>query len=164
MIRPIAGVMPQRQKGAVFFVSLMLLIILSLLAVSAAQVTSLQERMANIYRADLTAFENAEARLRRTEATLLDDVDLCSKLDPYAVTDWQANPAGTAATATIVNIAKGPNARGFALRGSSQVGLALTGGDVNCTFFTIAVIDHDTPNTPGAPRTSTSIVQANFVP
>lgn len=151
----------RHQRGAVFFVSMMLLIILSLLAISAAQVTGLQERMAGVYRADYVAFENAEGRLRQTERSLLTEADPCFKADVDAVSGWQANPAGTDATSTIRNLAVGESARAFAWRGSSQTGIARTGGDAQCSYFSVSVIDHDAP---GADRTSSAIVQSIFVP
>ena len=161
MIKSHPGTTPQRQKGAVFFVSLMLLIILSLLAVSAAQVTGLQERMANIYRADMVAFENAETRLRQTERQLLAEADPCFQIDADPLVTWQANPAGTAAGSTLRNLALGESRRGFALGGTSQAGVPRTGGDAQCSYFSISAIDHDAP---GTDRTSTSIVQSVFVP
>lgn len=154
-------VVPYTQRGAVFFVSMMLLIILSLLAISAAQVTGLQERMAGVYRADYVAFENAEARLRQSERGLLSGDDICFQSDVEAVLEWQANPASTAATSTVRNLAVGESSRGFAWRGSSQAGTARTGGDAQCSYFSVSVIDHDAA---GSDRTSSAIVQSIYVP
>ena len=54
---------PDRSRGAVLFVALILLIVLSLLAVTAAQVTVLQERMSGNFRAAQRAFERTEGRM-----------------------------------------------------------------------------------------------------
>lgn len=55
------------QRGAVLFISLMVLILLSLLGVAAMQVTTMQERMAGNYRVDNLSFQNAEARVQQSE-------------------------------------------------------------------------------------------------
>ncbi|MCX7563985.1 PilX N-terminal domain-containing pilus assembly protein [Xanthomonadaceae bacterium XH05] len=151
---------PKRQQGAVFFVSMMLLIILSLLAISAAQVTGLQERMANIYRADVVAFENAESMLRETERDLLDDPNLCFLADADPVMTWQQNPTSVNAASTVSNMAVGERARSFGWRGTSRAGVARTGGDLQCSYFHISAIDHDDD----ANRTSSAIIQSVFVP
>lgn len=151
---------PGKQRGAVFFVSMMLLIILSLLAISAAQVTGLQERMANIYRADLTAFENAETQLRQTERSLLTDPNICFLAEADQTMSWQQNPAAANAASTISNMAMGDRARSFGWRGSSRAGMARTGGDLQCSYFHISAIDHDDD----ANRTSSAIIQSVFVP
>ena len=150
---------PLKQRGAVFFVSMMLLIILSLLAISVAQVTGLQERMANIYRADLTAFENAESQLRQTERSLLTNPNICFLADADPTMTWQQNPAAANAGSTISNMSRGDRARSFGWRGSSRAGMARTGGDLQCSYFHISAIDHD-----GADRTSSAIIQTVFVP
>jgi type IV pilus assembly protein PilX len=56
-----------QQKGAVLIVSLILLLVMTILAVSGSQLVKLQERMSgNIRDADI-AFQSAEASLRDTE-------------------------------------------------------------------------------------------------
>ena len=57
----------QRQQGAALFVSLMFLIILTLIGLSAANVGIMQERMAGNVRETNVAFQNAEATLREVE-------------------------------------------------------------------------------------------------
>ncbi|MFA5684611.1 MAG: PilX N-terminal domain-containing pilus assembly protein [Lysobacteraceae bacterium] len=154
---------PAKQRGAALFVSLMMLILLSLLAVSASQVTGLQERMAGIYRADLVAFENAETRLRNRENTLLGESSAaCHHNDADPTLSWRDNATSTAATTTIYNMGVGNRARGFAWRGTSQAGVARTLGDVQCAYFSISAIDHDAAAV--ANRTSTAIVQSVYVP
>jgi type IV pilus assembly protein PilX len=62
---------PNRQQGAALFVSLMFLIILTLVGLSAANVGILQERMAGNMRETNVAFQNAEATLREIEQRLV---------------------------------------------------------------------------------------------
>lgn len=77
---------PNRQSGAVLVVSLILLFVLTILAVSMSQTTRLQERMAgNVRDADL-AFQAAEAGLRDGEDLIDESIDL-----PITC----ASPAGT---------------------------------------------------------------------
>ena len=60
-----------RQRGAALFISLMFLIILTLIGLSAANVGILQERMAGNVRETNVAFQNAEATLREIEQRLV---------------------------------------------------------------------------------------------
>ncbi|HKL51918.1 MAG TPA: PilX N-terminal domain-containing pilus assembly protein [Wenzhouxiangellaceae bacterium] len=57
-----------RQHGAALFISLMFLIILTLIGISAANVGIMQERMAGNVRETNIAFQSAEATLREVEA------------------------------------------------------------------------------------------------
>ncbi|NKI35235.1 hypothetical protein HFP89_08655 [Wenzhouxiangella sp. XN79A] len=61
---------PRLQRGAALFVSLMFLIILTVIGLSAANVGVLQERMAGNVRETNEAFQEAEATLREIEQTL----------------------------------------------------------------------------------------------
>lgn len=73
MTTPFRGrvhILHRKQRGAALFVAMMILILLSLLAVSASQVTALQEKMVQAYWADVRAFDGGEERLRRVEKNL----------------------------------------------------------------------------------------------
>ena len=61
---------PHRQDGVVLVIALIMLVITTLLAVSAAQVTGLNERMAGHSRDRDRAFQAAEAALREGERVL----------------------------------------------------------------------------------------------
>ncbi|HFK2946862.1 TPA: PilX N-terminal domain-containing pilus assembly protein [Stenotrophomonas maltophilia] len=63
--RPFSG--PARERGAVLYISLILLILLALLGVIGMQVAGMQERMASGYRAGSLAFQNAEGAARGAE-------------------------------------------------------------------------------------------------
>ncbi len=54
---------PRRSRGAVLFVALIMLLLMTLLGVTAMQVTLLQERMSGNFRAQQVAFERAEGRM-----------------------------------------------------------------------------------------------------
>ena len=53
----------QRNRGAVLFVALIMLLLLTLLGVTTMQVTLLQERMSGNFRAQQVAFERAEGKM-----------------------------------------------------------------------------------------------------
>lgn len=86
------------QRGAVLYVSLVLLILLALIGVAGMQVSGMQERMSSAYRATNLAFQNAEAVARKKEAEIstalgpdsasgsfVSDQELCSAgFDPAA--------------------------------------------------------------------------------
>ena len=59
-----------RQRGAVLYVALIMLILLALLGISAMQVAGMQEKMASNYRAVNRAFQQAEGVVRNGEASV----------------------------------------------------------------------------------------------
>ncbi len=59
-----------RQKGVALFISLVLLLVLTIIGVSAVQTTSLETRMARNEHDSLLAFQAAESALRDAEAFL----------------------------------------------------------------------------------------------
>ncbi|MEG0185014.1 MAG: PilX N-terminal domain-containing pilus assembly protein [Stenotrophomonas sp.] len=106
---------PARQRGAVLYIALMLLILLSLLGIVGMQVASMQERMASNYRAVNVAFQASERSVRDTERSIealdnntgdgdgLDPADiqrLCD--DGYDPTRWVGEQ--TLAGAPAVNV------------------------------------------------------------
>lgn len=100
-----------RQKGAVLYVALVLLIILSLIGVTGMQVISLQERMASNYIATNQAFQNAEAAARNTEnaigqqvstgAAFIADREDCDPASPFNAIDWADGQSGGTAQASF---------------------------------------------------------------
>lgn len=91
-------------RGAVLFVALILLIVLSLLAITAAQVTVLQERMSGNFRALQRAFERAEARMVESRAQISDPLVAYDRVDPTTLPlasgntlPWAANLGNGAA-------------------------------------------------------------------
>jgi type IV pilus assembly protein PilX len=71
---------PNRQRGAVLYVALIFLVLLSLLGVVGMQVAALQERMASNYRAVNIAFQRAEGLARQVEV----QVNADSRFSPRA--------------------------------------------------------------------------------
>ncbi|MFN4160597.1 MAG: PilX N-terminal domain-containing pilus assembly protein [Stenotrophomonas sp.] len=61
---------PARQRGAVLYIALMLLILLSLLGIVGMQVASMQERMSSNYRAVNVAFQASERSVRDAERSI----------------------------------------------------------------------------------------------
>ena len=59
-----------RQRGAVLYVALIMLVLLAMIGIIGLQVTGMQERMAANYRAINLAFQNTEALVRDTECGL----------------------------------------------------------------------------------------------
>lgn len=79
----------RRQRGVALFVSLVLLIVLTLMGVTALQVTALQERMAGNVREHDIAFQRAEAGLRVMEQGIIDFiVGNAGTLPGYAGASW----------------------------------------------------------------------------
>jgi type IV pilus assembly protein PilX len=78
---------PSRQRGAVLYVALMMLILLALIGIIGAQVSSMQERMSANYLASNMAFQNAETRARTEEKCVesaINRVGTCaSNIDQY---------------------------------------------------------------------------------
>jgi type IV pilus assembly protein PilX len=110
--------LPSRQRGAALFISLMVLLLITVLALSAANMGIMQERMAGNVRESNEAFQAAEATLREIERRLaaiarggtggipvpprwgsmaLDDND-CTLSSPNGWSGWDAAPWQTAPT------------------------------------------------------------------
>lgn len=92
---------PRRQKGAVLYIALMMLILMALLGTVGMQVTTMQERMSSNYRAAHLAFENAEALARSTECGVEDLVNRtttggCASVTEAKVCDEPFDPAAWA--------------------------------------------------------------------
>jgi len=83
--------LPRNARGAVLFVGLIFLLLLTLLGVTAMQVTVLQERMAGNFRIQHQAFEEAEGSVATGQA---DVRNVLVALDQYATV---ASLTGTAA-------------------------------------------------------------------
>lgn len=66
---------PQRERGAILVVSLLLLLVMTALALTASQTTRLQERMAGNARDLDLAFQGAEAGLREAERRVEDEAE-----------------------------------------------------------------------------------------
>lgn len=59
---------PKKEKGVVLFMSLVMLLIITVLGLSSVQTTSLQERMARNSRDSNLAFQSAEAAIKAAES------------------------------------------------------------------------------------------------
>lgn len=154
---------PRNQRGAALFIALMILILLTLLTLSASQVTGMQERMASVYRADARAFEAAETELRRSESGIVgSDPTLCDELPQAALPDlWlDTSEADGDLRRENLNNATSVYARGINYRGSSAVGQQRFPGSLNCLFFRISAYDVDDEANP----TSRALVQSTYTP
>ncbi|MGH8658869.1 MAG: pilus assembly PilX family protein [Gammaproteobacteria bacterium] len=94
-----------RQAGAVLFVSLIMLLVLSVIGVTAMQSTTLEEKMAGNLRDQTLAFQAAEAALREGETCLANQAaepvaqanpppPLCATCPTCADTVFQLNTPG----------------------------------------------------------------------
>ena len=88
----------QRQQGAALFVSLMFLIILTLIGLSAANVGIMQERMAGNVRETNVAFQSAEETLREVEDAVRDSVQGTGGAMLGVVPQWSELTAASAIT------------------------------------------------------------------
>jgi len=152
----------RNQRGATLFTALMILILLTLLALSVAQVTGLQERMAGLYRADQQAFQSAEAQLRQLENSLLNDPAFCD--NGYQITlpaGWRNGTDSASARIENLNQASGSGGpRVNPLQSSARAGLGRTPGGPNCLVFRLTSLQPDNPDGP----TTQALVQSIFVP
>ena len=155
---------PGRQQGAVLFVALMLLIILTLLGLATAQVVSLQERMSSIYRADAMALQNAESILAQVERNMTEVAAasnvLCDNLYQGGLQPANWKSGNLASGTHVENIGRG--ASFISSIGSLEAGMASEMADKNCLMLQISAHAYDTPT----PTSSTShrVVQSLFTP
>ncbi len=159
--RPLARSLPTRQRGAVLYVAMVLLIVLALLGVAGMQVTGLQERMSANYRATNLAFQNAESLARNQErqieivvnagAAFVSDQEVCApSFDPVS---WAEGVAG------------GPTPITFTRRldqcfpGASQkMGVKLN--ELTSQYYQITAFDRDQQPDP----TSQAVIDTIFIP
>lgn len=92
----------RRQRGAALLIALVVLLATTLLGVTIARMTTLQERMAGNLRQQALGFEGAEAMLREGEEWLEDQTG--------ATTRPQPEPANTCGSPPCDVLASGPNA------------------------------------------------------
>lgn len=97
------------QQGFVLIVALILLLVLTILGLAAAQSTSLEERMAGNYRNNTLAFQAAEAGIRAAESCLLAGTSACSGFTADANGVYLFSPAAppppSTATTPLWNVA-----------------------------------------------------------
>lgn len=63
-----------RQRGAVLYVALIMLVLLALIGIAGMQVSGMQEKMAANYLRGNIAFQNAEAQARSSETSIETDI------------------------------------------------------------------------------------------
>lgn len=162
----------RRQKGAALFIALMILIVLSLLAVSAGQVTALQERMASAYWTDVRTFEAAEAVIRESERRITAGAarvenppgfeDPCAVAttgeDPGRAFSGAWTPTASGFQLVYENISRGLDSRGGGNQGSLGAG-QLVDSIGNCSTFRVTAIRVDDPLSP----TARAIVQTTYI-
>lgn len=107
-----------KQSGVALLLSLVILLVLSLLAISGMQGSVMQERMATAQRDGVIALETAEAGLREAETVL----DGLTDLDDFGATDGfynaaDANLPDPFASATWVGGDQAPAIAGVAVDG-----------------------------------------------
>jgi len=77
----------RQESGAVLFVSLILLLVLTLIGVTAMKTTTLQEKMASSHRQRSVAMQAAEAAIRQAEIWLRNNVKGIADLKKFDGTD-----------------------------------------------------------------------------
>lgn len=85
------NVMTRHQRGVALFISLVLLLVLTIIGVSAVQTTSLEERMARNTHDSVLAFQSAEVALRTAENFLQNNINSIAVFTPAGNNGlWQA--------------------------------------------------------------------------
>lgn len=80
------------QQGAALFISLIILIVITIIGMASIQTTTLQQRMAGNFRLSNIAFQGAEAALVDAESRL--ELQGTSRKRPYTTTIDDQNPKG----------------------------------------------------------------------
>jgi type IV pilus assembly protein PilX len=89
--------MTRNQRGVALFISLVLLLVLTIIGVSAVQTTSLEERMARNTHDSILAFQSAEVALRTAENFLQNNINSTAPFLPAGNNGlWQAPGYGMA--------------------------------------------------------------------
>lgn len=137
----------KKQRGAVLFIALMLLIILTMLGLSAAQVTALQERMASVYRSDTLAFQNAESRLAMNERAMTTDsvATLCDRagVGNPTVRQWlSGSELGRRVDIDMPLAVRGSG--GEPSLGTGSAGGGVEVGGIQCFYVRVSALAQDT--------------------
>ena len=148
--------MHKRQQGAVLFISLIMLLLLTLIGITAMQVTLLQERMAGGFRIQHQAFEWTEGELKDTRSQLNADANSSGPLYYSAdatLTTTNALPWGLWLTSE-------PTAPQTQVNAHIAVGSppAVIGTRV-LKYFVVSALNED----PGGSGDAKSAVQAVFI-
>jgi len=154
-----------RQRGAVLYVALMMLILLALIGIVAMQVASMQERMASNYRAVNIAFQGAERLARNTECSLeamvnrtastgcpaLSGIQACnSTFDP---TDWALSQSIDAGAKTRIRLI------GPCIAGNASLGMGAPVNEDPNPIYQITAYSPDAAN-----PTAAAVVDTIFRP
>lgn len=152
----------RRQRGAVLYVALIMLVLISLLGIAAIQVSGLQERMAANYRNTNLAFQNAEDSVSTAECYLdsvvnrrapgactpaSTEIETICETD-FDATGWAWKRAMASAPADSVSM----RSIGQCVSGQSGIGMgreAERGGDPN-PIYQVTVYATDLANNPTA--------------
>lgn len=78
---------PRRERGAVLYVALIMLILLAMIGIVGMQVTGMQERMSSNYRSANLAFQNAEGDARLVECFIEATVNRTATTCPAVTID-----------------------------------------------------------------------------
>ena len=107
----------RKQQGIALFISLVLLLVLTLIGVSSVQTTSLEERMARNAHDSVLAFQAAESALRQAETWMLANTPVPGDFSnggtdglwttaPFGVAPrWEDNAAWTGSGSNAVGVA-----------------------------------------------------------
>lgn len=174
--RPLRHGAAARQRGAVLYVAMIMLVLLALIGIVGMQVASMQERMSANYRTVNLAFQNAEGIAREAECSIEAVVNRsaatgCAPIVPSQICDDGFEPSNWAKGHTLTDV-NAVNARliGPCISGNTSLDM---GGAVNedpnpiyqVTAYATDQTDLDTGVgvvRPGA--TSASVVDTIFRP
>lgn len=100
----------KNQRGVALFISLVLLLVLTIIGVSAVQTTSMEERMARNTHDSVLAFEAAEVALRTGETFLRNNVNSVALFTPAGNNGlWKASDYGQTERWQQANVWTGAN-------------------------------------------------------
>ena len=167
---PVPSSFPSSQRGAVLFVSLILLVVLALIGIAGMQVTTLQERMAGNYYTIGRAFENSEWGARTMENTIQTAVqsggryiandELCTNTD---MDNWAAVKTATTSyqtwVARIDTCIPGQTSIKWGGGTSSK-----NKGEDSSSIYQITTVEPDTTQANMAKAVSMVAVQTVYVP
>ena len=150
----------RRQRGAVLFISLIMLLLLTLIGITAMQVTLLQERMAGGFRVQHQAFQQTEGTLKSTRKDLNDAANSSGALYYSPDATLTATNALPWATWLTTEPAVDP------VDGLSQVNAHIAVGSPPAVigtrvlkYFVVSALNED----PGGSGDAKSAVQAVFI-
>ncbi len=159
------GMGARRQRGAVLYIALIILILLALIGIAGMQVSGLQERMSANYLRVNSAFQNAEANARGIERIIQTTADgggvyaVDSNSCASGVSDWLADNASAKTAHYVRRIDQCAASSGSAMNLGGTTEQSTTSA-----IYEVTALASDVDDASAVDASSTAVLQTVYWP